>query len=74
MNKEQQQKVFIEGIEVEFKHLGAAVLYVPNHATDSDHPDCEVGFISTVRNGNIWARFHDGDTGARCEPANLRWL
>ena len=73
MNRE-QEKVFIEGKEVEFKHLGAPVLYVPDHAQDQDHPDCEVGFISTVRNGNIWARFHDGDTGAKCDPKNLRWL
>ncbi len=72
--KQKDDRVFIEGIEVEFKHLGAPVLYIPNHATDEDHPDCEVGFISTVRNGSIWARFHEGDTGARCEPENLRWL
>jgi hypothetical protein len=66
--------VFIEGIEVEFKHLGEPVLYVPNHADGPDHEDCEVGFISTVRDGGIWARFHEGDTGAKCDPANLRWL
>lgn len=71
---EENSRVFIEGIEVEFKHLGAPVLYIPNHAEDEDHPDCEVGFISTVKDGGIWARFHDGDTGAKCDPKNLRWL
>jgi hypothetical protein len=69
-----EQKVFIEGIEVEEKHLGNPVLYVPNHVHDQDHPDCEVGFISTVRDGGIWARFHEGDTGAKCQPENLRWI
>jgi hypothetical protein len=67
-------KIFIEGVEVKEIHLGAPVLYVPNHAEDQDHPDCEVGFISTVRDGGIWARFHEGDTGAKCSPENLRWL
>ena len=67
--------IFIEGIEVEEKHMGEAVLYLPSHANkDESHPDCEVGFISTVRDGNIWARFHEGDTGARCDPQNLRWM
>ncbi len=70
----EKSNVFIEGIEVEFKHLGAPVLYIPQHALDEDHPDCEVGFISTVKNGGIWARFHDGDTGEKCDPKQLRWL
>ena len=70
----EKQKVFIEGIEVEEKHLGNPILYVPNHVEDLDHPDCEVGFISTVRDGGIWARFHEGDTGAKCNPENLKWL
>ena len=69
-----EDKVFIEGREVKFEDLGAPVLYMPPHAIDEDHPDCEVGFISTVRDGGIWARFHEGDTGAKCEPHNLRWL
>jgi hypothetical protein len=67
-------KIFIEGIEVKQTDLGRPVLYVPNHAENQKHPDCEVGFISTVRDGSIWARFHDGDTGAKCSPENLRWL
>jgi len=69
-----EAKIFIEGREVLFEDLGAPVVYIPSHATDEDHPDCEVGFISTVRDGAIWARFHDGDTGAQCDPKQLRWL
>lgn len=69
-----ENKIFIEGREVTFEDLGAPVLYVPSHAINEDHPDCEVGFISTVRDGGIWARFHEGDTGAKCDPQNLRWL
>ena len=69
-----EDKVFIEGREVMFEDLGAPVLYMPPHAEDEDHPDCEVGFISTVRNGGIWARFHEGDCGSKCPPENLRWL
>jgi hypothetical protein len=65
----------IEGINVEFKHLGAPVLYVPRHVDNNqDHPDCEVGFISTVNKDGIWARFHEGDTGSKCDPETLRWL
>ncbi len=67
--------VFIEGIEVTMDHLGAPVLYVPRHVDNNeDHPDCEVGFISTVNENGIWARFHEGDTGAKCDPETLRWL
>lgn len=71
---DEKSGIFIEGREVMFNDLGAAVLYVPDHVEDQDHPDCEVGFISTVRDGGIWARFHEGDTGAKCPPENLRWL
>lgn len=67
-------KVFIEDIEVEFKHLGAPVLYVPDHVLDTEHPDCEVGFISIVRRGNIWVKFHENDSGTRCDTKNLKWL
>ena len=71
----EKSNIFIEGIEVEFKHLGAPVLYVARHVDNNqDHPDCEVGFISTVKDGTLWARFHDGDTGAKCDPKQLRWL
>lgn len=69
-----ENKIFIEGREVIFEDLGAPVLYVPSHAINEDHPDCKVGFISTVRDGGIWARFHEGDTGAKCDPQNLKWL
>jgi hypothetical protein len=71
----EEPEFYIEGKLLEEKHLGAPVLYVPDHAKNNeDHPDCEVGFISTVSEYGIWARFHDGDTGAKCEPHNLRWL
>ena len=71
----EEPEFYIEGKLLEEKHLGAPVLYVPNHANNDDqHPDCEVGFISTVNEYGIWARFHEGDTGAKCEPHNLRWL
>lgn len=67
--------IFIEGIEVEEKHMGEAVLYLPSHANkDESHPDCEVGFISTVNEHGIWARFYDGDSGAKCNPLELKWL
>jgi hypothetical protein len=69
----EEPEFYIEGKLLEEKHLGAPVLYVPDHAKNNeDHPDCEVGFISTVSEYGIWARFHDGDTGAKCEPHNLR--
>lgn len=70
----ENSNVFIEGIEVTIDHMGAPVLYLPLHATDEDHPDCEIGFISTVKDGALWARFHDRDTGTKCNPETLRWL
>lgn len=70
----QENKIFIEEIEVEFKHLGASVLYMPTHAIDEDHPDCEIGFICKVNDDGVWARFYDGDTGSKCPTQNLRWL
>ena len=71
----EEPRFFIQGILLKEKHLGEPVLYVPDHANNDDqHSDCEVGFISTVSEYGIWARFHDGDTGAKCEPHNLRWL
>jgi hypothetical protein len=72
---EEENKVIIKGIEVTEEHLTAPVLYIPRHANnDSHHPDCEVGFISTVRDGGIWVRFNEGDAGAKCDPENLKWL
>ena len=67
--------VYIEGVQVLAKDMGAPVLYVPTHVdNNTEHPDCEVGFISTVNENGIWARFHEGDTGAKCNPETLRWL
>lgn len=67
-----EKAIYIEGIEVEFKHLGAPVMYVPEHADkNEDHPDCEIGFISKVDNGIIQIRTLEIDH--TCEPHNLRW-
>ena len=69
------KKVYIENKEVSFKDLGQPVMYIPNHAEGNpNHPDTEMGFISTVRDGSIWVRFTTGDTGSLCNSENLRWM
>jgi len=44
---------------------GTQIIYVPDHADqDEDHPDCERGFVTSVR-GDVafcryWSKFHSG--------------
>jgi hypothetical protein len=44
---------------------GTQIIYVPDHAEgDADHPDCEHGFVTSVR-GDIafcryWSKSHSG--------------
>ena len=34
------------------------VIYVPMHAEgDVEHPDCEAGFVTSVRGGTAWCRY-----------------
>ena len=45
--------------------VGTQVVYVPTHADgDSEHPDCEEGFITSVQPGfafcRYWSKTHGG--------------
>lgn len=61
------------------------VLYIPNHAKDLCHRDCDMGLIRGVCPGGtalwilFWRKNPDGkhvlhSTAQRCEIANLRFL
>lgn len=54
------------------------VLYVPNHAFgDRDHKDCEIGVITSIRDGNVWVRYekqHITQPGQRTPLANLHLI
>ena len=65
-------KIIIEGREAKESDIGSPVTYIPNHAGNLSHPDCERGHISSMRDGGIWVRFRSA-TGAKCDPSNLRW-
>ena len=61
--------------------IGHAVKYIPHHAKgDADHPDCEVGFINSIRSpvdgfgSAVFVRYHAGDTAAATRVENLVWL
>lgn len=46
--------------------VGIQVIYVPTHAEDDlDHPDCEEGFVTSVKGGYAFVRYFAKDGGAR---------
>lgn len=45
--------------------LGTQVVYMPQHANeDPNHPDCEEGFVTSVKGGHAyvryWSKTHQG--------------
>ena len=47
---------------------GTQIIYVPTHANGNpDHPDCEQGFVTSVRNNMAFCRFWSKD-----DPGQLR--
>lgn len=56
-------------------HVGDKVLYIPNHAENSDHPDCERGVITSLRSdGGVWVRYerqHITQPGQKTPVHNL---
>ena len=55
------------------------VIYIPNHADNRDHPDCEIGFVSSVNEKYIFVKFANqlakfgwnGTTAEAVAPFNL---
>lgn len=61
--------------------IGHAVKYIPDHAKgDENHPDCEIGFINSIRDQidacppAVFVRYHAGDTAAATRVEDLVWL
>ena len=48
---------------------GDQIVYVPDHAASSDDPDCELGFVTSVKGDNVFCRFWFRD-----RPGILRTL
>lgn len=46
--------------------IGRTVIY-------QDHGRAEAGTVERFSGQFVWARFHQGDTAAACEPASLRF-
>lgn len=40
---------------------GMQIIYVPNHAGDRTHPDCEIGFVTSVSHSGetVFCRYWD---------------
>ena len=52
---------------------GMRVIYLPNHAKDESHPDCQYGMVMAHNNYFAFVKFDDqvGDTNPACDPKNL---
>ena len=38
--------------------MGTQIVYVPLHANGNvDHPDCEAGFVTSLRGDTVWCRY-----------------
>jgi hypothetical protein len=52
-------------------HIGEWVTYIPDHALGvANHPDAEMGFITSVNENWVFVRF-SGGTSQACNPVNL---
>ena len=59
------------------------VMYIPLHAyNDTTHPDCEIGFVSSITDKYVFVRFAkqlarlgwERTTSQACEPESLKIL
>ena len=49
---------FIQKIELQEKHIGDKVTYIPTHANGQvGHPDCELGVISSWNDGGVFVNY-----------------
>jgi hypothetical protein len=46
---------------------GTQIIYVPNHADDTSHPDCEAGFVTSACATTAFCRYW-----SKHEPGELR--
>ena len=54
--------------------IGRHVIYIPPHAKgDREHPDCEVGFITSVRADLVFVNYGRGPTSAGGKRENMVW-
>ena len=48
---------------------GTQIIYVPNHADDINHPDCEDGFVTSVGRAGAFCRYW-----SNINPGHLRTM
>ena len=36
---------------------GTQIVYVPSHASGINHPDCEEGFVTSIRGNTVFCRY-----------------
>lgn len=52
--------------------VGQNVRYVPNHADDASHPDCEDGQVTSINDKYVFVKFNLlNANGQACDPDNL---
>ena len=45
-------------MDIEIFQPGDQIIYIPTHAdNDPDHPDCEFGFVTSIRSNNVFCRY-----------------
>lgn len=65
---------------MDYLQSGTQIIYVPDHAEgDAEHPDCEQGFVTSVRGDmafcRYWSNAHEGlRTLANSEATPIRNL
>ena len=78
MNMRKEEKPWIA-----FFEKCGKVMYVPLHAKDDiNHPDCEVGFVSSISDKFVFVKFAkqlarfgwNGTTSQACDPTDLKRL
>lgn len=52
--------------------VGQNVRYIPNHADDGSHPDCEDGQVTSKNDKYVFVKFNPCNShGQACDPTNL---
>jgi hypothetical protein len=52
--------------------VGQNVKYIPNHAEDGSHPDCEDGQVASKNDKYVFVKFNSLNShGQACDPSNL---
>lgn len=62
---------YIEGRELTESDIGTKVTYMPTHADNMNHPDCEQGRIKSWNDGGVFVNYVKNV--CRTDFNDLRW-